>query len=107
MTTQKGTFFEVKKTELGRRLIMRDPTHNPQARDALATLGPIPNSVTVGYFRPMADMPGMWAFMPASSPAAMAVLRVSSVRDRIAEDLAILIQPVVEAREAAKKENTD
>lgn len=75
---------------LGDRLIWQYPMATPDGRAALAGLGE-PASVTVGYYRRMADPPGAVCFMPVSTAQAIAALSVPAVMRRIGEDLQIAL----------------
>jgi hypothetical protein len=89
------TQFHVRRGEtLGDKLVWRYPGRSGELARQLAVAGidPIPEQITVGYYRVLDEPDGAWCFMPVNSSAALAALDIDLVRDRICEDLAIRLR---------------
>ena len=83
-------FFEIKRGErLGDRLILRFPGKNLKVAKILSSKGvaPPPSNITIGYYLQLEDPDGAWCFMPVNTATAKAVLTVTMVQNRIANDL--------------------
>ncbi len=83
-------FFQIKHGErLGDRLILRFPGKNPNILKMLSSKGvsPPPSNITIGYYLQLEDPDGAWCFMPVNTVAAMTVLTVTMVQNRIMNDL--------------------
>lgn len=95
MADTSRPFFQLRPgRRLGDRLVWRFPFRSREiARQlmpvvrALRIIEP-PKQITLGYYRRLDDPPGAVAFMPATSPLAIATLGIETVQRRICEDLA-------------------
>ncbi len=83
-------FFQIRYGEkLGDRLVLRFPGKNPKIARMLSSKGVAspPSNITIGYYLQLEDPDGAWCFMPVNTVAAKAVLAVTMVQNRIANDL--------------------
>ena len=87
--------YRLRRTKDGRhQLAVISPLAHPEMRAAIAETGvTVGQSIVLGYYVRLDDPPGViaWWSLAAHNPAVRALLELPGVRDRIIDDLLMLV----------------